>query len=155
MRTYFVLFSDWRANVDPVSALDWTLLALPKLLTRIRDEREVRMAVTPSFSHRESHRPAEIYAGNTIPVSQMLRLETSFFIVFTFVREIKCGSQWALRVNLLAILPSISYITRHSTFYIYVYIFCITMIFNISISLAKQNPSLVQGRFKIEFQTGD
>lgn len=55
LRPYFALFSDWRANVDPVPALDRA--ALPKLLTRIRDERQVRAVVTSSpSSHRAGHR---------------------------------------------------------------------------------------------------
>lgn len=41
-RAYFAVFSDHRANVDPVSPSDWTLLCLSKVLTGIRDEREVR-----------------------------------------------------------------------------------------------------------------
>lgn len=59
LRPYFALFSDWRANVDPVPALDRA--ALPKLLTRIRDERQVRAVVTSSprlrpSSHGAGHR---------------------------------------------------------------------------------------------------
>jgi hypothetical protein len=38
----FAVFSDHRANVNPVSPSNWTLLCLSKVLTRIRDEREVR-----------------------------------------------------------------------------------------------------------------
>lgn len=53
LRPYFALFSDWRANVDPVPALDRA--ALPKLLTRIRDERQVRAVVTSSPSSPSSH----------------------------------------------------------------------------------------------------
>ena len=41
-RAYFAVFSDHRANVDLVSPSDWTLLCLSKVLTGIRDEREVR-----------------------------------------------------------------------------------------------------------------
>lgn len=48
-RAYFAVFLDHRANVDPVSPLDWTLLCLSKVLTGIRDEREVRSSGARPF----------------------------------------------------------------------------------------------------------
>ena len=83
LRPYFALFSDWRANVDPVPALDRA--ALPKLLTRIRDERQVRAVVTSSprlrpSSHGAGHR--NLCSKYNSPSPGIPGIPVNFILVF-------------------------------------------------------------------------
>lgn len=53
-------------------------LALPKLLTRIRDERQVRAVVTPPPPFSHGALPIEIYARNTILLRNTCKLRFFF-----------------------------------------------------------------------------
>lgn len=94
-RAYFAVFSDHRANVDLVSPSDWTLFCLSKVLTGIRDEREVRSCgARPLFLPHEQKlsRSLDQVRNSTRDIRLRLFARVLIFTSSKFHCEIKLNS---------------------------------------------------------------